>query len=270
VTIPTTSKAITETPANTPKPIGNTSNLFPGGSKGAAAPAFSGLAVGDTAEDDEPDDSGKDKGVDEGGGETAVGESVLSGCGVATGSGTDEGALLLVLVSLGGDATELVTSGRGTEVSVIETTGGSTDPELAGGKSVMVEPGGTIFEGTPVLSGRLALESPSVVLDETPPSGGGVPVLLGGVTVDVDESESLELVDVAGGTALESPSSGVTTQVLSSLTMSTPFTTIGVRVIIHVWMNVPTSVVIFSVVVTVTGDASLVSSCLENTVDVRE
>lgn len=50
-----------------------------------------------------------------------------------------------------------------------------------------------------MLSGRLALESPSVVLDETPPSGGGVPVLLGGVTVDVDESESLELVDVAKG-----------------------------------------------------------------------
>lgn len=268
MTIPTTSKAITETPANTPKPIGNTSNFFPGGSKGAAAPAFSGLAVGDVAEDDELEDSGKDKGVDEGG--ATVGESVLSGCGVATGFGTDEGAPLLVLVSLGGDTAELVTSGRGTEVSVIETTGGGTDPELVGGNSVMVESGGTVLEGTPVLSGRLMLESPSVVLDETPPSGGRVLVLVGGATVDVDESESLELVDVAGGTALESPSSGMTTQVLSSLTMSTPFTTIGVRVIIHVWMNVPTSVVIFSVVVTVTEDVRVVSSCLENTVDVRE
>jgi len=103
VTIPTTSKAITDTPANTPKPIGNTSNFFPGGSKGAAAPAFSGLAVGDTTGDGEVEDSdsGKDEGVDEGGGETTVGESVLSGCGVATGFGTDEGASLLVLVSLG-------------------------------------------------------------------------------------------------------------------------------------------------------------------------
>lgn len=141
MTIPTTSKAITETPANTPKPIGNTSNFFPGGSKGSAAPALSGLAVGDTTEDDELEDSGKGEGVGEGGGGAAVDESV-PGCGVATGSGTDEGASLLVLLSPGAepwgqqqgperrariilhvrDATELVTSGLGTEVSVIEIT----------------------------------------------------------------------------------------------------------------------------------------------------
>ena len=44
--------------------------------------------------------------------------------------------------------------------------------------------------------GGLTLESPSVVLDDTPPTGGGIFVLLGGIPLDVDENESLELVDV--------------------------------------------------------------------------
>jgi len=161
-----------------------------------------------------------------------VDESALSGCGVVVGIGTEEtpmtttGTLedgttsLLVFVPLGGD-TELVTSGRGTDVRVIETTGGGTDPEPAGGKLVIVESGGTVPEGTPVLDGN-------------PPEIGGISVLLG-ISLDVDVSESLELVDVAGGgRALELPLSGVTIQDLSSLTRFAPFTTIGVRVIVHV------------------------------------
>lgn len=90
MTIPTTSKAITETPANTPKPIGNTCNFFPGGSKGASAPAFSALAVGETVGGNELEDWDKGKGVEEDGGETAVDESALSGCEVAVGIGTEE------------------------------------------------------------------------------------------------------------------------------------------------------------------------------------
>jgi len=86
------------------------------------------------------------------------------------------------------------------------------------------------------------------------------------------------------------PLSGVIVHVFSCLTISTPFTTIGVRVILHVWVNVPAPlrfdrtsevsdaykersrcphVVILSVVVTVTGDLRL-ESCLGNTVDVCE
>jgi hypothetical protein len=52
-----------------------------------------------------------------------------------------------------------------------------------------------VFEGTSVLSGGLTIESPSVELNGIPPIGGFV--LLGGMASDVDESESLELVDVA-------------------------------------------------------------------------
>jgi hypothetical protein len=46
-------------------------------------------------------------------------------------------------------------------------------------------PGGTVPEGTPVLDGN-------------PPERGGISVLLG-IPLDVDVSESLELVDVADG-----------------------------------------------------------------------
>lgn len=101
---------------------------------------------------------------------------------------------------------------------------------LLGGddKLVIVESGGTVLEGT------LVLERPSWVLDDTLPERRGTSVLLG-ILLDVDESESLELVDVAGGgRALELPLSGVTVQVLSSLTRFAPFTTIGVRVIVQV------------------------------------
>jgi len=148
-----------------------------------------------------------------------------------TGTPGEELTSLLVLVLLGGDDIELVTSDGGAEVRV--PTSGGTDPELAGGKLFTVESGGTVFEGTSVLSGGLTIESPSVVLNGIPPIGGSV--LLGRVASDVDESESLELVDVTGGCrALELLLSGVTTQLSSSLTMSVPFTTIGVRVIVHV------------------------------------
>lgn len=83
MTIPTTAKAITETPANTPKPIGNTSNFFPGGSKGAAAaPALSGVELGDTVGGGEPEDWGK--GTVEGGGVVVVDRSGLSGCGLGS------------------------------------------------------------------------------------------------------------------------------------------------------------------------------------------
>lgn len=221
MTIPTTTNAITETPAKTPKPIGKTSNFFPGGSKGAAAaPAFSAPAVGDAVGVEELDDWSK--GTVEDGGKVTSGRSVLSGCEV-------------ILVLLGGDNIELVTSGGGAEVSVSEITGGRSDPELAGGELVVVEPGRTVSEGTPVLTGGLTIENPSVELSGVPPAGGSVLVLLGGITSDVEKNGSLELVEVAGGgRALESPSSGVTIHVLSSLTLSIPCTTIGVRVIVHV------------------------------------
>ena len=65
MTIPTTINAITETPANTPKPIGNTSSFFPGGSKGAVAPATSGVAVGDGGDGDGPEERGNGDGEDE-------------------------------------------------------------------------------------------------------------------------------------------------------------------------------------------------------------
>lgn len=86
MTIPTTNKAITETPANTPRPIGNTSSFFPGGSK--AAPAFSGVAVGGGGEDDEPDESGKGDGEDVG--KVTVDEPMPPGCGLAAGFGKEE------------------------------------------------------------------------------------------------------------------------------------------------------------------------------------
>jgi hypothetical protein len=88
VTIPTASKAMTETPANTPNPIGSTSSFFPGGSKVVDAPAFSAVGVGEGVEDKEREESGK--GNDEDGGKVTVDELVVSGCGVAVGLGTEE------------------------------------------------------------------------------------------------------------------------------------------------------------------------------------
>jgi hypothetical protein len=74
---------MTETPANTPNPIGNTSSFFPGGSKGVdAAPAASALAAGDWVGSNELEDGDKGNGDDEDG-------STLSGCGVAIGFGTE-------------------------------------------------------------------------------------------------------------------------------------------------------------------------------------
>jgi len=90
VTIPTTNKAITETPANTPKPIGNTSSFFPGGSTAACA---SEVALGDR--DDWGNGDVRDGGrltVDEFvlSGRGPVGSPVLVGCGLAVGFGTEE------------------------------------------------------------------------------------------------------------------------------------------------------------------------------------
>ena len=85
MTIPTTNRATTETPANTPKPIGNTSNFFPGGSGDVAAPAFPALGFG---EGDELEGWDKGEDVEDEGG--VVVESALSGCGVAAGFGTEE------------------------------------------------------------------------------------------------------------------------------------------------------------------------------------
>jgi len=79
---------MTETPANTPNPIGNTSSFFPGGSKGAAAPTFSEVAVGERDGDEEDEERGK--GDDEDCGKAIIDEPVLSGCGVAVGFGTEE------------------------------------------------------------------------------------------------------------------------------------------------------------------------------------
>lgn len=47
-----------------------------------------------------------------------------------------------------------------------------------------------------MLNGGLTIENPSIVLDGMPPAGGGVLMLQEGITSDVDENESLELVDV--------------------------------------------------------------------------
>lgn len=84
VTIPTTSNAITETPANTPNPIGNTCSFFPGGSTNAGAPAFSefatGVGVGPDEGDGELPTSGRGP----------VGRTVLPDSGVPVGIGTEE------------------------------------------------------------------------------------------------------------------------------------------------------------------------------------
>lgn len=80
--------AMPEMPANTPKPIGSTSSFFPGGSKVAAAPAFSALGVGWGDEDDGPDERGKANGEDRGG--VSVDVPMLSGSGVGTGFGAEE------------------------------------------------------------------------------------------------------------------------------------------------------------------------------------
>ena len=77
---------MTETPANTPNPIGSTSSFLPGGSKAVCA---SGLAVGESNEDDEDAESGN--GNDEDWGNATVDESGLSGCGVvAVGLGAED------------------------------------------------------------------------------------------------------------------------------------------------------------------------------------
>lgn len=266
MTIPTTNKAITETPANTPKPIGRTSSFFPGGPTAAAAPT----AVGDG-------DGDKDGLTDELmlSGRGPVGVPGPFGFGVAVGFGTEETpmtttgtpedgtTMVLVPVLPGGGDTELLPPDSGTEVSVTDTTGGMADTELAGGNPVIVGFGGTVLEDTPVLGGTLVLERTSVVPEGILEVPGGIsvtvldrrPVVLGGAPVDVEVSVSLVLVkvggevEVGGGNTVDTleldaggrapgtspfPLSGVSTQDFSSLTMSTPFTTVGVRVIVHV------------------------------------
>jgi hypothetical protein len=247
-----------ETPANTPKPIGNTSSFFPGGSKGAAAPAFSEAGVGDGDRDE--DFGGATVDVPRLSGREPVGGPVFPGCGAAGGFGPGEDGrtTLLELVLLEGSDTELLSLGRGTKVSVTEITGDGTGTELAAGKSVTVETGGTVLGGT------------SLEVEESIPL---VLVKLGGES-EVEDGNSVDTVglDAGGGGAPGTsplPLSGVSTHVFSSLTMSTPSTTVGVRLIVHVWMNVPTPVVILSVCLTVTGRVNLVS-CLGNTADVWE
>jgi len=210
VTIPTTIKAMPETPANTPNPIGSTSSFFPGGSNGAGASALSGVGVGDS--DDDPEE--EDKGNDEDGPRLSAREFVgcpgLPGCGVAAGSGIEEISItLLESVPLGGNDTELLTLGRGTEVSVIETTGGGIDTEPAIGE--------TVPEGT------------SLEVEESVPL---VLVKLGGES-KVEDGNSVETIepDTEGGRL---PLSGVSTHDFTSITMSTLSTTVGVRVIVHV------------------------------------
>jgi len=134
------------------------------------------------------------------------------------------------MLLLGGNEAELLKLGNGTEVRVIETTGGGTDPEPAGGELVIVEAGETVLEETPVLSGGLVLER-SVVLKET------TLVNVGGED-RVDDGNCVDTVELdpggrAPGTSLL-PLSGVRVHVFSCITMSTPFTTVGVRVIVHV------------------------------------
>jgi len=247
---------MTETPANTPKPIGNTSSFFPGGSRVVGAPAFSAVGV---EPGDEPGE--RDEGDDEDGSDVTVGGSSLSGCGVAVGSGTEEtpmttagtpgdGTTLPVPELLGGDDTELLASGRGTVVSVTEIAGSGTDTELAGGKPVTAGLDRTVLEERPELGGTSVGvgESVSLVLVKV------------GDDVEVEGGNSVDTVelDAGGGRALEVslPLSGVSTHFFTSLTTSTPSTTAGVRVIVHVWMNVPTPVVIFSVTVTVAGSVN--------------
>jgi len=233
---------MTETPANTPKPIGSTSSFLPGGSKDAAAPAFSAVGVGEGVEDKEREES--DKGNDEDGGKVATDEPVLSGCGVAVGLGIEETpittagtpeddtiTLLLTPVLLEGNDTELLKLGKGTEVSVIEVTGG----ELAGGKPVTVGTGETVLVETPVLERRsVVLEETTLGVDE---SVSPVPVNVGD-EVEVDDGNCADTAELdPGGTALGPPPlplSGLSEQVSSFLTLSTPSTTIGVKVIVHV------------------------------------
>lgn len=105
---------MTETPANTPKPIGNTSNFFPGGLKGvAAAPAFSALAVGGKELED------WSKGTVEDGGGVTSGRSVpvLVLSGAEPPSQAQVQSMEFGLLHVRG-----VTSDRGTEVRVIEST----------------------------------------------------------------------------------------------------------------------------------------------------
>jgi len=212
VTIPTTNKATTETPANTPKPIGNTSNFFPGGSNGVEAPAFSEVGVGD-------------RGGTEGDPKLSAREVVFSGCGSGVGFGASGGGTVLLLPSpLGSGDTGSV--GRGTAVSVIDTTGSDADSELGGGETVTVGSGGTVPvpERTSVLERISVEETRSLVVVSVGDGGDG------------NGGDSIGLV-AGGGRALgvsPLPLSGVTTHVFSSLTIFTPSTTVGVRVMLHV------------------------------------
>jgi len=241
VTIPTTSNAITETPANTPNPIGNTCSFFPGGSTNDGAPAFSefatGVGVGPDEGDGEPPTSGRGP----------VGSIVLPGCVVPVGIGTEETPItttgtaglgatkLLVPVLSGSGDTELLPPSR-MVVSVPERAGGRADTELAGGKLVIVESGGTVLEERSVLDGRPAvLKGTSVGVEE---SVSLVLVKVGG-RADVEDGNPVDTVelDSGGGRALETsplPLSGVITHVFSSLTISALPTTTAVRVIVHV------------------------------------
>jgi len=188
-----------------------------------------------------------------------------------TGSPGGGTTAVLLPVLLGGGDIELLESGRGTEVSVTEFTGSGADPELAGGKLVTVGIGETVFVETPVLDRIFVLERTSVVLEGMPEVPEGIPVVsegtpvvvlngrsvvLGGTTSEVvDESVSVVPVNVGdevkvddgncvdttgldpGGKAPGTsplPLSGLSTHDFSCLTMSTPSTTVGVRVIVHV------------------------------------
>lgn len=154
----------------------------------------------------------------------------------STGPLEDGTPTLLLPVSLGGNEAELLKLGNGTEVRVIETTGGGTDPEPAGGELVIVEAGETVLEETPVLGGGLVLER-SVALEEV---DEGVPLVLVNVEdkVRVDDGNSVDTVELdPGGRAPGAsllPLSGVSVHAFSCITMFTPFTTVGVRVIAHV------------------------------------
>jgi len=155
-----------------------------------------------------------------------------------TGLAVGDAETLPVLAPSEFGGTESSGLGLGSEVGGVEAAGGGTDP--GGDKSVTV--------------------------------GVGENVLLVLVDVgDVDDGNGGEVGGLdPGGRPLEVPPlplSGVVVHVFSCLTMSTPSTTIGVRVILHVRINVPAPVVILSVFVTVTGDVRL-DSCLGNTVDV--
>jgi len=108
------------------------------------------------------------------------------------------------------------------------TTGFGTEDVPSAGESVAVGSGGTVLEETPGLGGTSveAEERVSVVL------------VVVGDEVKVEDGNSVDTVelDAGGGRALEAslPLSGVSAQLCSSLTMSIPFTTMGVKAVVHV------------------------------------